>query len=71
MNQVLSVLLVFLHWRRLRAKPCPGPSRIKQVGLDDDDHGEDHDLVGKMHNKYLYDVDGDVGGGGKEDDYKN
>lgn len=27
---VLSVLLVFLHWRRLRAKPCPGPSRIKQ-----------------------------------------
>jgi len=28
---VLSVLLVFLHWRRLRAKPCPGPgTRIKQ-----------------------------------------
>ena len=71
MNQVLSVLLVFLHWRRLRAKPCPGPSRIKQVGLDDDDHGEDQDLVGKIHNKYFHDVDGDVRGGGKEDDYKN
>ena len=64
MNQVLSVLLVFLHWRRLRAKPCPGPSRIKQVGLDDDDPGEDF-------MKHFHDVDGDVRGGGKEDDYKN
>ena len=35
---MLSVLLVFLHWRRLRAKPCPGPgTRIKQVAHDDDD----------------------------------
>ena len=42
---MLSVLLVFLHWRRLRAKPCPGPgTRIKQVAHDDgDDDDEDDD----------------------------
>ena len=40
---MLSVLLVFLHWRRLRAKPCPGPTRIKQVGDDDDDDIDDDD----------------------------